>query len=108
MDTRTLAAPADQDIAHTFTELARAWKAGRGVSSSTRELAGHPAYQEIIRLGPAVLPFVLRELEREPDHWFIALKAITGLDPVAAGHRGDVRAMSSDWITWGRADGHRW
>lgn len=45
------------------------------------EMAMHPAYQRIIGLGPEVAPLLLRELERQPDHWFWALKALTGADP---------------------------
>jgi hypothetical protein len=71
-------------------------------------MAQHPAYQAIIGLGESVVPLLLRELEREPDHWFIALKSVTGADPVRADHRGDLRAMAADWVAWGRAQGHRW
>ena len=62
----------------------------------------HPAYQQIIGLGPAAVPLLLRELEREPDYWFWAIKAITGVDPVADADRGRMRAMSATWISWGR------
>jgi hypothetical protein len=66
-----------------------------------------PSYQRIIGLGPAVLPFLLRELEREPDHWFWALKAITGADPVPPSSRGKVREMARFWIEWGRQQGYQ-
>jgi hypothetical protein len=41
----------------------------------------HPAYQRIIGLGKAVIPFILRELQTEPNEWFWALRALTGEDP---------------------------
>jgi len=96
------------DLEDRFTDLVREWKAGRGVSSSSRELARHPAYEAIIRLGEPVVPLMLRELEREPDHWFIALRATTGADPVLPEHRGDLQVMAADWTAWGRANGYRW
>ena len=71
-------------------------------------MARHPAYEEIIGLGVAVVPLILLELEREPDHWFIALKRLTGADPVTAEHRGDLRAMARDWTDWGKANNLRW
>ena len=51
---------------------------------------------------PAV-PLLLRELEKEPVHWFEALKAITSDDPVAAKDWGNIPAMTSAWLAWGRS-----
>ena len=62
----------------------------------------HPAYQEIIGMGWEVVSTLLRELESEPDHWFWALSAITGEDPVANGDRGDILEMAQSWLEWGR------
>jgi hypothetical protein len=89
-----------------FLDLVRRWKEERGPTSSTTELAMCPSYQRIIGLGPAVVLLLLRELEREPDHWFWALKAITGADPVPPAHRGKLRDMAQDWIAWGREQGY--
>ena len=91
-----------------FARLAATWKAERGPTSSTTRMAMHPAYQQIIGMGREVVPLILRELEREPDHWFWALKAITGEDPVPEQHRGRVRAMADAWIRWGREQGFSW
>jgi len=33
------------------------------------------AYQQIIDMGLAVIPLILRELEQRPNHWFAALRA---------------------------------
>lgn len=38
----------------------------------------HPAYQQIIGMGPAVVPLLLNDLVRTRSHWFWALRAITG------------------------------
>lgn len=89
-----------------FLSLAQCWKQERGPSSSTTELALCPSYQRIIGLGPAVVPLLLRELEREPDHWFWALKAITGADPVPDSSRGKIREMARLWVDWGRKQGY--
>lgn len=91
-----------------FTQLVAAWKAERGPTSSITQMAMHPVYQQIIGLGPVAIPLLLRELEREPDHWFWALKAITGVDPVADADRGRIRAMAAAWISWGRKNGYLW
>ena len=91
-----------------FLTLARAWREERGPTSSTTEMAMCPAYQRIIGLGSAVVPLLLRELERKPDHWFWALKAITGADPVPQAMRGKVHEMARCWIDWGKAQGYKW
>src|SRR6202790_5172879 len=78
-----------------FVDLVAAWKRERGPHSSSARLAEHPAYQQIIGMGAEVIPLLLRELEREPDHWFRALHALTGANPVAAEARGNVREMAA-------------
>ena len=83
--------------------LAEQWRQSRNpVQGSAAALAMHPAYQRIIGKGPAALPFILRELQREPDHWFWALTAITGLDPVPESDRGHLKKMADAWISWGK------
>ncbi|MBX9791340.1 MAG: hypothetical protein K2Y37_20665 [Pirellulales bacterium] len=93
------------DIARTFHDLALEWRSAESPASSVKELAMHPAYQKIIGLGPAAVPLIIAELNREPDHWFWALEAITGADPVPVDVAGDLDAMAAAWIDWARAHG---
>jgi hypothetical protein len=65
----------------------------------------HPSYQRIIGLGKPVLGLLLEEIKARPDHWFWALQAITGEDPVPENEKGDLAKMSSRWIEWGREFG---
>jgi hypothetical protein len=97
-----------EPIEHRFNELVLEWKAGQGVSSSLTEVFAHPAYRAIVAMGSPVVPFLLAELEREPDWWFAALKAITGADPVSPQDRGRLPEMTQAWLEWGRAHGVRW
>jgi hypothetical protein len=91
-----------------FDQLVIEWKKATRFSSSTREMAMHPAYQRIIGMGPAAVPFLLRELEVDPDHWFWALAAITGEDPVPPEDRGRLKRMAASWLNWGRQQGYKW
>jgi hypothetical protein len=91
-----------------FHRLAAQWKAQRGPTSSITELVMHPAYQQIIGLGPAAVPWLLAELEHDPDHWFWALKSITMVDPVLAADRGNLFKMAEAWLKWGSEQGYRW
>ena len=65
-------------------------------------MTAHPAYQGIIGMGAPVVPLLLALLRDTPDHWFAALAAISGVDPVPEHERGDVTAMSATWLRWGR------
>ena len=56
-------------------------------------------------MGPEVVPLILAELEKEPDHWFWALEAITGENPVNENHAGDMEASAKAWVKWGRQNG---
>jgi hypothetical protein len=95
------------DIAKRFQELSDRWREDTAELSSIPDIVTHPSYLQIIGLGRAVLPFILEDLEREPNHWFIALSALSGgQNPVRPEHRGRLRDMAHDWLTWGRAHGY--
>jgi len=94
--------PARQSDGDSFQALAREWKATRGHTSSAARMAKNPAYQKIIGLGEAAVPLILAELRKEPDHWFLALHALTGADPVPPESRGKVADMAAAWLAWGK------
>ncbi len=91
----------ENDLSHRFQELAKTWRRESQYTSSVHEMSMHPAYQRIIGMGPVAIPFLLKELQRRPDHWFWALNAITGVDPVPESDRGNLPKMASAWVNWG-------
>jgi len=95
-------------IVPKFYSLASEWKKSIGPTSSVADMAIHPSYQKIIGMGNDAVPFILRELEKEPHHWFWALKAITGEDPVAPENRGQIYKMTEAWLEWGKKEGYNW
>ena len=94
------------DLEQEFSRLAQQWRAETEFLSSLTEMAAHPAYQRIIGMGRLALPMIFRDLATEPDHWFWALKAITGSDPVPPSHRGNLEMMAADWLAWGKSRGY--
>ena len=88
-----------------FERLKDEWKEQSEYLSNTTQMAMLRPYQQIIGLGPSVVPLILRELSRETDHWFWALEAITGQNPVPAEAVGQVAAMAEAWLAWGRREG---
>jgi hypothetical protein len=97
-----------QGDAEKFQALAETWRREVQFLSSVTEMVLHSAYQRIIGMGAAVVPHLLRELERRPDHWFWALTAITGADPVKLEDRGKLRKMTEAWLRWGKEQGLIW
>lgn len=91
-----------------FRRLAEVWNQATAYLSSMSEASKHQAYQEIISLGPSVVPLLLRDMESHHTHWFIALREITGANPVPESAAGNVPAMVKAWSTWARATGYQW
>lgn len=91
-----------------FQRLANAWYKAVAHLSSSSKRESHPAYQEIIAMGPAVVPYLLGDLETHRRHWFTALTAITGVNPVTQEDAGNTTKTIDAWLQWGRAQGYRW
>lgn len=66
----------------------------------------HPDYQEIISLGPEVVPFLLRDLQETERHWFIALRKLTGANPIPPSAAGNVPKMIDAWRQWAKENGY--
>jgi len=100
--------PPTETLEERFRRLEATWLDEIGYSSSPTELCSHWAFQEILSMGEAVVPLMLRDLEREPHFWVWALPRITGARPVPASDCGNLTKMSEAWVRWGREHGYRW
>ncbi len=89
-----------------FHALKNQWELDTALKSSILEIVMHPAYQQIIGMGPTAIPFILSEMKKERGHWFWALKSITGEDPVAPRDRGNIEKMTKMWLQWGQEQGY--
>jgi hypothetical protein len=89
-----------------FNFLVRKWKAETKFCSTILEISMHPDYQQIIGMGKCAMPFILRELDTNGGHWFWALKAITGADPVPSTDKGNLAGMRDAWLSWGQHNGY--
>ena len=99
------------DECGVFRSLVADWRSQRGSTSSTTEMVLCPAYQSIIGMGPKAIPLILARLVLEghdPDHWFWALQAITGANPVSEEDEGNLRRMSRAWLDWAASEGYAW
>ena len=105
MDSRNqrAVAQADPGMQAEFHILVEQWKADTVASSLVQQQVRHPAYQRIVGMGPRVVPLILAEMRRRPDHWFWALHAITGEQPAPAS--STFAEATEAWLAWGKARG---
>lgn len=91
-----------------FDRLAATWHKAVAHLSSSSKRESHPAYQEIIAMGPTVVPCLLADLQANRRHWFTALTAITGVNAVSEADAGNIPKMIEAWLRWGKVKGYRW
>lgn len=89
-----------------FLTLKNAWEAETTFLSTARDICLNSNYQQIVGMGPVAIPLILNEMQRNMGHWFWALNAITGEDPVRFSHKGNMEAMTNDWLAWGKSQGY--
>jgi len=99
-------------LAQAFHEQVECWKHDTGHFSSLTRRIAHPSYLRIIGMAGGregrsadrtIERLLLLELQSEPDHWFSALTAITGEDPVRP--EDDFDEAVNAWLEWGRKKG---
>lgn len=88
-----------------FHTLAKQWKEETGELSSLSKVCSNWNYLRIIALGEGAVPLILRELQREPAPWFVALEAISGEHNIGRQFAGNFRKMAAEWLEWGAARG---
>jgi hypothetical protein len=97
-----------ETVEERFRRLEEMWMAEVGHLSSHTAIVNHSAFREIVSMGEAVVPLMLRELAERPRLWVWALPEITGANPVAAGDAGRIAKMTEAWLRWGRENGYQW
>lgn len=100
-----VAQPVVEDLHREFLALAAQWREETvGYSVITPKVV-HPAYLRIIGMGPVAVPWILRELEEHGGHWYVALRSITGVNPVPHEDRGRIPRMREAWLARARDEG---
>lgn len=83
-----------------FIKLRDKWKEETLFVSSGTSIISNSAYKEIIGIGNLAIPWIIRELTKNDDHWFFALEQITGHNPIEKENIGKVKKMKEDWLNW--------
>ena len=89
-----------------FDRLKRQWLRETALSSRLRDIHMAKPYLQIIGLGPAAIPLLVTELRLRPNWWFWALEAITGENPTRDESRGDLFALTEEWLKWATEKGY--
>ncbi len=89
-----------------FQALAAQWRRETRHCSLISDIVLNTAYQQIIGMGRPVVGLILQDLRQQPDHWFWALRSITGENPIQPDDRGRLPQMASAWLEWGRRNGY--
>lgn len=93
---------ASVDTEVLFRRLADQWKTETAHISQISTKMQHSAFRSILNMGRSVVPMILKEIEREPGHWFYALNFLTGENPIPKDFTGTVEEALNLWIYWGR------
>ena len=96
-----------ETVEQRFRQLEAIWEADTMYLSDSHRIIAHPAFQEIIGMGEAVVPFMLSDIEKGPSQWVWALPGITGENPVAPGDGGNITKMGEAWLRRGHEKGYQ-
>jgi len=98
--------PYVETLQSRFDRLCKQWKVEMWRESSLSKITSNRNYLDIIDLGGAVVPLILRELEKTPGPWFVALRRLTkGTETLGKEFAGDFRKIAECWIKWGKENG---
>ena len=84
-----------------FQKLANQWKNESRFLSTVSKKIQLDSYQEIIKMGIQVVPFIIQDLkENGPNDWFCALSILTKQNPIKQEFTGNMELMTNAWINW--------
>lgn len=92
------------DVKTTFERLRDEWYRRTSHHSNMSVVFGDPAYQQIIDLGPEIIPFIFAEVKANRGLWLDALATLTGENPVpeAVIYTAEKKKY---WLEWGKVHG---
>lgn len=89
-----------KSIGRKFCNLKEKWMNETAHMSSIKDRCQNSTYQKIIEMDLKVVPFLIKDMEKNNTHWFWALHSITGANPVKKENQGRVEDMVKDWKNW--------
>lgn len=96
----------EETLANRFQALAELWEQETGGHFLTIHRTKHPAFQQVVDMGPAVITLLLHRMHDHDAFWFEALKVITGEDPNRNTDPNSIVDIVDYWTYWGRRRGY--
>ena len=69
-------------------------------SSNIFKYLDHPAYRQIVRLGPTIIPNIIAIYQCSELPWGFVLQDITGLRMIADSNAYSPAEMKQRWLSW--------
>jgi hypothetical protein len=93
-----------EELRFEFEVISKNWQRETKHLSLISKKVVHNSYLRIIGMGEGSIPLILESLRARPDHWFVALQAITNTDP---SQPNDNPSMAREaWLSWGIKQGY--
>ena len=96
----------DEQTRERFYSLSAKWQQQSRHRANGGSGILHEQFQELIDLGPTVIPLIFIEYAKNSGFWYLLLDAITNENPITEEHRGRHIEMREDWFDWGRKHGY--
>lgn len=93
-------------LSQQFEVLVEIWRNETGMYSMDTRKVSHPAYLRIISMSHQAIPLILNELRERGGHWYQALEAILGYNPIRIAGTVSIRELKEKWLDWGRQQGY--
>jgi hypothetical protein len=99
-----------ESVEQQYHRLKAEWNRDTAVLSNPAKIMSHPAMRAIIAMGDAVVPIILRDLQKDSSLMVWALPAITGVNlappKIEDGFvKWDIPAQVAAWLEWGHEKG---
>lgn len=89
-----------------FRGLADQWYEESRFLSIAKRMTALPSFRKIVDMGERAIPLILAEMQQREGHWYLALRELTGINPVPEQSRGKLEEMNEAWLQWGREQGY--
>lgn len=97
------------NVAQQFQPLADAWARhchNARFSSQLRDYLDHPAYRQLIALGPAAIPYIMERYKFDNLPWGFVLREITGIPVIADPDDFSPTDVKHTWLRWWQEQHH--
>lgn len=90
------------DLEARFEELGRQWSEEASYHSNPDFVRNNAPYRELLQMGDAIIPYVIRKIEIRPLPWLHLLYDLAPENPTQPQDSGNIYLIRHRWIEWAR------